>query len=552
MKRILLTVAILFAAVFVSLPLYAQESVTRDIDISVTLDRDGGADICEVWDMSIYRGTEWYLVRENLGDISISGLSVCDETGREFIFEGEWEVERSLNEKAGRCGIVTKRNGCELCWGLGSHGDHIFTVRYHMSHVVKSFEDYDALHLQFVSSGISPLPRNAKVTVSIPGVALNDTIARIWTFGFDGTDRFEQGSAVVRTIAPFTSDRHSMIVLLRFDKGIFSPSSTASGLFQEHLDRAFEGSAYKDYQDDERSARMVFITMLVFMLLGLAIIILAVAIHIWNRNLKLFGVKKLKEIGWIRTIPFNGNLEETAYVLGRVNRLGAEANICSAIILQMIKNSILTVSRDKKGVLLVFNDKADLSSLSEWQRKFYNMLREASGEDLVLQEKEFSRWSKKHSKLVSDWLISRKGAGVIALQSDGYVNGQAFTPDFQQHARASIGFRKFLKDFTLISERGTEEVTLWQDYIIFGALFGIADKIAKELKDIDPKMFEEYVGYDYATMGHVLYFSNRMGHCAVNAVAFQQTSSSVGGHGGFSSFGGGGGFSGGGHGGGAR
>lgn len=552
MKRLLSTVAIAVAAVFISFPLIAQESVTRDIDISVTLEKNGGADICEVWDLSVYRGTEWYLVRENLGDIAISGLSVSDETGREYLFEGEWEVERSIGEKSARCGIVTKRNGCELCWGLGSHGDHIFTVRYHMSHVVKAFDDYDALHLQFVSSGISPLPRNAKVTVNIPGVALNDTIARVWAFGFEGTDSFEQGSIVVRTTAPFDSDRNSVIVLARFDKGILAPESYVGGTFQDKLDETFEGSSYKEYLDEQQSEKEAAIVLVILCAFGLTIIIVALAINRRNRNIKLFGLKKLKEIGWIRTIPFNGNLEETAYVLGRVNRLESDANLCSAIILQMIKNSILTVSREKRAVNLVFNANADLSSLSEWQRKFYDMLREASGEDGILQEKEFTRWSKKHVKRVSDWLTSRQGAGVEALRRDGYVNGPVFTPDFQQHARASIGFRKFLKDFTLIDERGTEEVTLWQDYIIFGALYGIADKVAKDLKNIDPKVFEDTLGYDYATMGHVLYFSNRMGHCAINAVTIHQTGSSVGGRGGFSSIGGGGGFSGGGFGGGAR
>lgn len=552
MKRIISTVAIAVAAVFVSFSALAQESVTRNVAISVTLDRDGGADICEVWDLSIYRGTEWYLVRENLGDIGISDLSVCDETGRVFEYEGKWDVDRSLERKCGRCGIVSKRDGCEICWGLGSYGDHLFTVRYHMSHVVKAFDDYDALQMQFVSSGISPLPRNAEVTINISGVALNDTVARVWAFGFEGTDRFENGSIVVRTTAPFASDRHSVIVLARFDKGIFIPQSRVGGPFQDKLDEAFEGSSYKDYLDQQESEKWAAIVVFVLCVMGLAIIIVALAVYRRNRNLKLFGVRTLKEIGWIRAIPFGGNLEETSYVLGRCNSLGSEANVCSAIILQMIKNSILTVSRENKSVNLVLNANADLSSLSEWQRKFYDMLREASGEDGILQEKEFSRWSKKHVKRVSDWLTSRQGAGVEALHSDGYVSGNIFTPDFQQNARAAIGFKKFLKDFTLISERKTEEVALWQDYIIFGALYGIADKVAKDLKNIDPKVFEEAIGYDYATMNRMLYFSNRMGHCTLNAVTMHQTGSSVSGRGGFSSFGGGGGFSGGGHGGGAR
>jgi len=343
-----------------------------------------------------------------------------------------------------------------------------------------------------------------------------------------------------------------VIVLARFEKGLFTPTSRPDGSFEKVKEMAFDGSSYQEYQDARDNAMWAFGCFIMLCVIGVAIIIVAVVAYTRKRNLKLFGVRKLKEIGWIRTIPFNGNLEETAYVLSRVNRLGSEANICSAIILQMIKNGLVTVVREGKAVLLTFNQGADTSSLSEWQKRFYDMLRESAGEDCVLQEKEFSRWSRKNAKRVSDWLTSRQGAGVKALHDDGYVNGPVFTPDAQQHARAAIGFKKFLSDFTLISERGTEEVALWQDYIIFAALYGIADKVADELKEIDPKVFQEVTGFDYPTMNRMLYFSNRMGHCALSAVSMQQTASSVSGRGGFSSFGGGGGFSGGGHGGGAR
>ena len=94
---------------------------------------------------------------------------------------------------------------------------------------------------------------------------------------------------------------------------------------------------------------------------------------------------------------------------------------------------------------------------------------------------------------------------------------------------------------------------LWHDYIVFASLYGIADKVAKELKDINPEAFETAVGMDYPTMNNVVYISNNMANSITSAVvSHAQTSVSVGGGGGFSSFGGGGGFSGGGFGGGSR
>ena len=59
-KLRLIAVAALVAATFVS---RAEDSRTRDIDISVELSRDGSALVREVWSIDIYRGSEWYLVR---------------------------------------------------------------------------------------------------------------------------------------------------------------------------------------------------------------------------------------------------------------------------------------------------------------------------------------------------------------------------------------------------------------------------------------------------------------------------------------------------------
>ncbi|MBR1538792.1 MAG: hypothetical protein IJ636_04720, partial [Bacteroidales bacterium] len=70
MKRIPLLLAVLLPLVLPVRPAAAQTSV-HDVDITVTLATDGSAQIREVWDMTLSRGTEVYLGRENLGDIKI-------------------------------------------------------------------------------------------------------------------------------------------------------------------------------------------------------------------------------------------------------------------------------------------------------------------------------------------------------------------------------------------------------------------------------------------------------------------------------------------------
>jgi len=74
--------------------------------------------------------------------------------------------------------------------------------------------------------------------------------------------------------------------------------------------------------------------------------------------------------------------------------------------------------------------------------------------------------------------------------------------------------------------------------------------VARELKDIDPKVFEQTVYSDPMTATQVLYMTRQMSTAITNAHV--RAGQSAGGFGGHASFGGGGGFHGGGFGGGAR
>ena len=90
----------------------AAAPVLRNLDILVKLHDNGDADIREVRTMDIdSEGTECYIVIDNLNGCDIKNFSVTDETNQKYVNEGAWDVDRSRQQKAGRCGMVTKSNG---------------------------------------------------------------------------------------------------------------------------------------------------------------------------------------------------------------------------------------------------------------------------------------------------------------------------------------------------------------------------------------------------------------------------------------------------------
>ena len=101
----------------------------HDLNILVVLSKNGDARITETRQMSIdSEGTECYIPIGNLNGSDIRDLQVTDETGQTFSNIGSWDINESRSWKAGKCGIVTKHNGYELCWGLGDSGERTYTT----------------------------------------------------------------------------------------------------------------------------------------------------------------------------------------------------------------------------------------------------------------------------------------------------------------------------------------------------------------------------------------------------------------------------------------
>ena len=117
--------------------------------------------------------------------------------------------------------------------------------------------------------------------------------------------------------------------------------------------------------------------------------------------------------------------------------------------------------------------------------------------------------------------------------------------------RKVFGLKMFLNDFTLANERHLSEVALWNDYLVYATLFGIADQVKKDMKQLNPEYLEMNQITRNLTNNTLVPVLMATTYNSAHSVQSKVDSRSSGG-GGRSSFGGGGGFSGGGHGGGVR
>ncbi len=553
MKRFL---TILLAA---ALGFAASAQQIRDIDITVELQEDGSAWITQRWDVqapSSTGWTEWYVPIGNLGDMTVSDLSVS-ENGQPFESVGDrWDVDWSRSRKAGKCGIVRKRDGVELCWGLGEYGDHRWSARFKLNGLVQALDDADAFNFMFVNPGLAAEPQHVRVVISpafeCPQWTTDNT--KVWGFGYYGDINVRGGNVVAESAEAFEY-RSKLIALVRFDKGIFRPAVERGGAFDDMLQAALDGSSYG--ADDDFPWYIALLSALAVLLPIIFLIYAGIASALGYKYKKsLFGTRKIT--GWYRDIPVEGDLFAAFYALEYGKRFAVQPsakNLIGALFLRWILDKHITVVADPKStkrVNLSFAD--DTSFPNDVEDTLYRYARAASGDNLILEKNEFERWSRKNYAKMTAWPDRAKARGKNWFHVKHYfVRGTQTTEEGAREACHVIEFKNFLKDFTLSKQREAVEVGLWKDYLVFAQLYGIADKVAEQFKKLYPAEFQEVVqntGLDTYTMLYVINHTNAISTSALQSAYAK--AGSVSGGGGHSSFGGGGGFSGGGFGGGGR
>ena len=100
----------------------------------------------------------------------------------------------------------------------------------------------------------------------------------------------------------------------------------------------------------------------------------------------------------------------------------------------------------------------------------YKVLVKAAGEDGILQEKELEKYAYKHPKSVSKLLENALDDGrEIFAENKGFTGHSGrkisdLTAKGKEELAEVMGLKKYLEDFSLISEREISETIIWQDY----------------------------------------------------------------------------------------
>ena len=549
-----------------SMVCFAKANTIYSIDITAVLDEYGNAKITEVWDMSVDKGTEVYKPMGSLGNSEISNFHVS-ENGKRYNYQTNWNTSGTLDTKRNKNGINYTSSGIELCWGMGSYGRHTYTLTYDVSDIIYNVDDAQVLYWKFVNDSMNPAPKTFTVTVKGPNY-YEDTLD-VWGYGYKGYAYVDNGVISMSSVENryFTSDEYA-VLLVKYPLETFKTDNYISDYhtFSDFYEKAEEGTFDYDYGNKLSVSSVISVILTIVFSFLPYIIVLFVIVKTQKRTKYIKTNIDNKNINNFRDIPCNKDLFK-AYFLSNVYKLNRKKeDLLGAVLLKWLKVGKIKIIKQKKKKLLgekevIAIDLGNCTFDTTYEQSLYDMMVVAS-KDRILEENELKKWCSSNYSKFFKWFDKVEhsirdeyvNSGHITVTERGKLfKTKEYTLDqyLYEEAVKLAGLKKYLKEFSLIKKKEPIEVMLWEEYLIFAQIFGIAKEVAKQFKTLYPELIENNnYGFDYVNIMWIDSISSHSISSASSARSAAQNYSSGGG--GFSSGGGGGGSFGGGSGGGCR
>ena len=559
MKRLLSFLTVLLLLI----PTAVDASGTRvnSIDINCQIDQNGTATFVEKWDMDVSEGTEGYKIFNGMSDQPLKLIGVTDDRGKTYTNIGSWNSDLSKEYKTNKCGLIRDDGHYELCFGLGDYGRRSYTMTYQIDHFVNQYEDQQGINYAFISDMALNV---GDVTIRVSGITpYSKDNAKIWAFGYSGSVNFDDGSVVLQTHS-LNSNKMQLLMGLESNSYTSPNKRHASEKFEDVVKDAKEGSSYsKGMSKEAKIMLFIFITFVIVMVISIivAVIVFSDSGVVFENGRTIKG----KEVTPFREIPCDKDIFLFYYLAKKLDIIGddeSRENLISGFILKWVRDGVVIIREKESGAIVkkknydMYLD-VDVKFENKQESALYKMFILAS-KDGVLQTKAFQKWCGKHYKKIDSWFTKVDNIIEDSMNKNGYAKTATvykrvlfwniprdrivWTNKAYDQCLYVWGFNNFLKDEDNMKEKAAIEVKLWDEYLIFAAVLGIADRVEKQLKVAIPR-YEEMTTYNSFP---IYYYTHTFAHNSMSAA----TAAASAGQGGSSSFSGGGSsFSGGGGGG---
>lgn len=601
-KKLLFIVLSAFIVLFALTTKSNASLYLNNLDFYAELDENGNMNVTETWSIRVSDTNTLYKTFEidKTKYSDITNVKVSEIGKGELTETNTWAYHL---EKDTYFGGKNGDGKFEISWGVGldnSSATKAYKISYTVQDVIKKYDDCAELYWQFVGSDFEINASKITGTIKLPKQVDSKDDIRVWGHvkTLNGEIYTTSEDTVQFTLDDYSGGNYVEIRIAVPTETFGDVSKTYSknmleNIIEEETKWADEANAVR--KRNERKEKIIVITIVVVGTILLIVILRKTVkyIKILKNTKKLEPTEKLE---YFREKPNKYSTPADALYLynnGRTPASTSFGNIFSATLLNLSLKGYfeIAVEKNEKGKeeTVIYKPQKDVTTLQYEEERIGRFVKIAIGNEEKITIKQLQKYIQKHPTEVS-MLIERTNSATksknkmnnnydekTAKQKAGYIamavlyfflamwcmglffplaillivdaifliliNGKLsnLTQKGIDEREKWKGLKKYMEDFSLLDEKEIPALEIWEEYLVYATVFGIADKVIKQLKLVYPQIenMDNFNTYSYVYLMSHTNFNSSFSR-AINSSISSAMSSGGGGGGGFSGGGGGG------------
>lgn len=569
----------------------------NNLDFNAKINPDGSMDVTETWDIDISSTNTLYKTF-NIDSSKYSNITDVEvqEVGKGILSKSNtWAYHLPKDYYYGGLNSDGKY---EICWGVGldnSSDTRNYKISYKVVDAIGKYNDIAELYWQFIGNDFEVSAANITGKITLPGKAPSIDDIKVWGHvdTLNGEIYATSEDTIEFNLNNFRSGRY-VEIRVAFPTNMVEYSGRTyntnklSNIIKEETIWANKANAVRKRQ--KLMKKVMFIG-------GVAATVLFGGIFI--KKIKKYkevleNTTKLhptQEWEYFREIPTNTSTPAEALFLynGGINNSYNFGNTFSATLLNLSLKEYIKINVDpnkNKKEQVEISILKNIEDLNYEEKIIANFIKKSIGTKNSITMKELQKYIKNHAESVSKLVENAEKATkrktkengkfneTNAKEKDKYtglsaayfifavmilyilplsipliINGVLTAKIANKLSRLTQtgidekekwkGLKKYMEDFSLLNEKEVPALTVWEEFLVYATVFGIADKVIKQLKLVYPEIDNmdniNTASYVYL-MSHTDF--NSSFSSAINSSISSTMSSGSGGGGGFSGGGG--------------
>lgn len=464
----------------------------------------------------------------------------------------------------------------EIAWGAHAENTtRTYKISYKIIDAVKNYNDCSEFYWQFISTS-SEIPADyIEGTIKLPYNVQNIEDLRVWAHGPLNGDIVKLSNDTVRFTIKDLDENTMLEARVVTPTNIFNANlntlnqNKLNSILTQEETWAEEANLKRERLEKqiETQRKIIIVGFVIANILGLILAIVVIKKIIkYHKELKNTPIIKPEQYEYFRDIENKNQTPAEAgllYYFKVISLQSVMPKIITATMLDLCMKKHIEFEQvpDKNNQIKVKLINTNKENLKEDEKVVYELLEKIPKQDSnSFTMKEFEKYASKHSSKIlttferiekiakksqedegnySKDLITKhqnwaaKGVGYIFLAIVSVISMwllvipsivaavycfiissryNTLTEKGMNEKEKLIGLKKYMEDFSMMKEKTVPELVLWERYLIYATVFGIAEKVLKQLKVVYPELLDEsYIssnGYTYLYLMYSPRFSN--------------------------------------------